>query len=194
MPAQEVRKAAGDEARPIALLLARAFAHDPIELWCLASDDPPTLMELEFFEITQQLSSQGFLWVTEDLCGVAAWLPPGFHYDDSIDTMVSQVLTEHGGRPERNIRFWAWADAQRPTTPHWYVDLVAVDPPRRGCGIGDLLLNNGLARLDALTATAFLVTGNPLTVPWYQRHGFVIYWEGRSPDGGPYVWFLLRQA
>ena len=58
---------------------------------------PPT-DGVRIFEIAQQLSSQGFLWVTDDLCGVAAWLPPGFHYDDSIDTTVTKCSpsTEDG--------------------------------------------------------------------------------------------------
>jgi ribosomal protein S18 acetylase RimI-like enzyme len=193
LPEGQVRRAAVDEAVPVARLLARAFADDPIELWCLECDDLPGLLELEFLEVAKQLTAKGLLWVSDDLHGVAAWLPPGACYDDSIDAVVKPVLAEHGGRPERMVRFWEWVDSRRPTTPHWYVDLVAVDPDYRGCGQGRLLLEHGLARLDVLAATSYLVTGNPLTVPWYRRHGYVIRWEGPSPEGGPHVWFMLRR-
>jgi GNAT superfamily N-acetyltransferase len=192
VPAPEVRRASDDESVPVARLLARAFAEDPIEVWCLACDDLPRLMELEFLQATRQLSAEGSLWVTGDLSGVAAWLPPGTHYNESIDAVVNPALSAHGGQPDRLVRFWEWANDHRPTTPHWYVDLVAVDPDRRGYGTGRLLLEHGLARLDDIGESSFLVTGNPLTVPWYQRHGFVVRSEVTAPDGGPRTWFMFR--
>jgi GNAT superfamily N-acetyltransferase len=188
-----VRRAAAEETVPVARLLARAFADDPIEVWCLACDDLAGVIELEFLHVTRQLSAEGSLWVTDDLSGVAAWLPPGTGYDSSIDAIVNPVLAAHGGRPDRLLRFWEWVDGHRPTTPHWYVDLVAVDPACRGLGRGSLVLEHGLARLDRIAATSFLVTGNPRTVPWYQRHGFVVCSEDAAPEGGPHVWFMLRQ-
>ena len=187
-----VRKASADDTGAVARLLTRAFAADPIERWCLACDDLPLLMELEFLVAVRQLSAQGWLWVIDDLSGVAAWLPPGTSYGSTIDDAVTPVLAAHGGRPDRMLRFWDWADAHRPTAPHWYVDLVAVEPERRGRGRGSQLLGHGLARLDEIVEPSFLVTGNPLVVPWYQRHGFVVSSVETAPERGPRVWFLFR--
>ncbi|HZM55737.1 MAG TPA: GNAT family N-acetyltransferase [Acidimicrobiales bacterium] len=187
------RRASIDEVVPVAGLLARAFAEDPIERWCLECDDPTGLIELELLQATRQLATNGWLWVTEDSSGAAAWLPPGASYDDeAIDAVVGPALAAHGGRPERQIRFWSWVDGRRPAAAHWYVDLVAVDPDRRGSGVGRLLLADGLARVDALGQPSFLVTGNPRTVPWYERHGFVIQSEAQAPEAGPRVWFMYR--
>ena len=130
--------------------------------------------------------------MVDDLSGVAAWLPPGAGYSSSIDAVVNPALAAHGGRPDRLRRFWEWAEGHRPSTPHWYVDLVAVDPARRGTGRGRLLLDHGLARVDAVAEQAFLITGDPVNVRWYQRHGFAVSSEETAPEGGPRVWFMLR--
>ena len=191
-PIRAVRRASVDDSAQVACLLARAFAADPIERWCLACDDLPLLMELEFLHTARQLSAEGWLWVIDDLSGAAAWLPPGAEYSSTIDAVVNPALADHAGRPDRLRRFWEWAEGHRPTSPHWYVDLVAVDPERRGTGRGRLLLDHGLARMDELAEQAFLITGVPSNVAWYQRHGFGVSSEELAPDSGPRVWFMLR--
>ena len=192
--ARRVRRASIDEVVPVNGLLARAFAEDPIERWCLACDDPTGLIDLELLHATGQLARRGWLWVTGDRSGAAGWLPPGAGYDDeAIDAVVGPALAARGGCPERQIRFWSWVEGHRPAEPHWYIDLVAVDPDRRGSGVGRLLLADGLARVDALGEPSFLVTGNPRTVPWYERHGFAIRSEAQAPEAGPYVWFMFRR-
>jgi len=188
-----VRRASPHEVSLVARLLTRAFADDPIEGWCLACDDLLGLLELEFGQVASQLAPKGWLWVTNDLSGVDAWLPPGSAYDEAaIDAVVNPVLAKHGGQPLRLARFWEWVEEHRPPAPHWYVDILAVDPDRQGSGAGRLLLTHGLARADALGQPSFLVTGNPRTVPWYQRHGFAVLSEEEAPEGGPRVWFMLR--
>jgi GNAT superfamily N-acetyltransferase len=191
-PTRRVRRATVDDCPRIVALLARAFADDPIERWCLACDDVPGLLELEFLHTARQLSAEGWLWVLDDLSGAAAWLPPGADYSSSIDDVVAPALAQHGGRPDRMRQFWEWVDAHRPTAPHWYVDLVSVDPGYRGTGRGRELLADGLARVDALGSRAFLVTGDPVNVRWYERHGFVVSAAEPAPGGGPRVWFMER--
>ena len=168
-----VRQAVASEVPAIAQLLSWAFADDPIERWCLACRGYRAVLELEFLEVAGQIAPEGWLWVADALHGVAAWIPPNAGYDDSaVDAVVNPVLTEHGGDPCRVTTFWAWVESHRPEVPHWYLDFIAVDPDNRGLGYGGLLLRSGLARLDGQTESVFLVTGNPRTVPWYERFGF----------------------
>ena len=54
--ARRVRRASIDEVVPVAGLLARVFAEDPIERWCLACDDPTGLIDLELLQATRQLA------------------------------------------------------------------------------------------------------------------------------------------
>ena len=190
-----VRQAIASEVPAIARLLSRAFADDPIERWCLACRGYRAVLELEFLEVAGQIASEGWLWVADALHGVAAWIPPNASYDDSaIDAVVNPVLTEYGGDPLRVTTFWAWVESHRPDVPHWYLDFIAVDPDNRGSGCGGLLLRSGLARVDGRTESVFLVTGNPRTVPWYERFGFRTLRSEDAPNDGPRVWFMIRSA
>ena len=45
-----------------------------------------------------------------------------------------------------------------------------------------------LARADG--HPAFLETGNPRNVSYYQSLGFQIADEQQAPDGGPTIWFM----
>jgi len=190
-----IRRASTDDAVVLARLLVLAFADDPIERWCLACDDPKEILELEFSQVINQLTAEGWLWVSDDLSGACAWIPPGSGYEDeALDTVVNPVLADHNGHPERRVGFWRWVDIHRPAEPHWYVDLMATDPAQRGLGVGSLLLNHGLERADSLGDPSFLVTGNRHTVPWYERHGFVVVSREEAPGGGPTVWFMSRPA
>jgi GNAT superfamily N-acetyltransferase len=192
-PAGHIRRASIHEVEVLVGLLVRAFLDDPIERWCLACDAPEELLELEFSRVVEQLAAEGWIWVSEDLSGACAWIPPGSGYDDeTIDAEVSPVLSDHGGHPERMTGFWQWVDRHRPAEPHWYVDLLATDPARRGLGVGTLLLQHGLERADAHGDASFLVTGNPRVVPWYERHGFTVLSREEAPGKGPIVWFMSR--
>jgi predicted N-acetyltransferase YhbS len=175
-----VRQAIASEVPAIAQLLSRAFAEDPIERWCLACRGYRAVLKLEFLEVGGQIAPEGWLWVADPLRGVAA--------------VVNPVLTEYGGDPRRVTTFWEWVESHRPDVPHWYLDFIAVDPDNRGSGCGGLLLQSGLARVDGGTESVFLITGNPRTVPWYERFGFRTLISEGAPDDGPRVWFMIRSA
>jgi len=186
---------ATDEVVTVMDLLTRAFAEEPIEQWCLECDDLFTVIGIEFAETVGQLAAAGALWVTEDRLGAAAFIPPGFAYDDeAIDAAVSEALAAYGGWPERRIAFWKWVEEHRPATPHYYLDVVGVDPSRRRTGHGSLLLAEGLAHVDREGAAAFLITSEASNAVWYARHGFVVRSEEQPPAGGPRVWFMDRPA
>ena len=195
MKAGGVRRASCEEAPALAALLARAFAEEPIEQWCLACDDPLALIELEFAEAVAQLAAAGSLWVSADLCGAAAWIPPGADYDDAaIDAIVGPALAAHGGSPARREAFWDWVEEHRPDTGHFYLDLVGVDPSCREAGIGTRLLTDGLVRVDEAGEPVFLITSGAGHAEWYARHGFLVRSHEEPPAGGPHVWFMDRPA
>jgi predicted N-acetyltransferase YhbS len=62
----------------------------------------------------------------------------------------------------------------------------------RGRGIGRALIDHGLAKADADGAPAWLVTSKSANVPLYERFGFALDAAEDAPDGGPHLWFMVR--
>ena len=49
---------------------------------------------------------------------------------------------------------------------------------------------HGVERARADGCPAFLETGTPRNVPFYESLGFQIVGEQAAPDGGPMIWFM----
>jgi len=48
-----------DEAVSLARLLTRAFLDDPIERWCLACDDFPAPLDLQYLHVVRNIAPKG---------------------------------------------------------------------------------------------------------------------------------------
>jgi GNAT superfamily N-acetyltransferase len=76
--------------------------------------------------------------------------------------------------------------------PHWYLDVIAVDPARQGRGIGGALLRAVSARADADGAPVVLLTFQPASLPLYERNGYVVACDGIVPGSGLPWWGMRR--
>lgn len=85
---------------------------------------------------------------------------------------------------------WDRIEEQLPDEPHWFLDAIAVERTHRSQGIGSALVRWGLERAVTDGVPAFLETGKPRNVPYYERFGFHIAHEDDAPDGGPHIWFM----
>lgn len=68
--------------------------------------------------------------------------------------------------------------------PHYYLSLLGTRPDQRGQGIGMALLADGLSRIDAEGAAAYLESSNSANVPRYEKHGFREIGGFERPGGG----------
>ena len=59
-----------------------------------------------------------------------------------------------------------------------------------GIGVGSALIEHGLAFARRDGTPAFLETGRPGNVPYYERRGFRTYLDEDAPNGGPHIWFM----
>jgi GNAT superfamily N-acetyltransferase len=143
----------------------------------------------EFFRAFDEgIAAQGWLWEAGDGDGVAAWIPPGS--DDAmmdIDRALRHMLA---GAGQRHGELWEWIAEGFPDEPGWYLDHIGVERERRGAGIGTALIEHGLAFARRDGAPAFLETGRPGNVPYYERLGFRAYLDENAPNGGPHIWFM----
>jgi GNAT superfamily N-acetyltransferase len=90
-------------------------------------------------------------------------------------------------------RLWQWLNASEArdlAEPHWHLGPVAVDPARRGEGIGSQMLRAFCARMDERGEVAFLETDKLESVRFYARCGFEVREQGEIL--GTPNWWMSR--
>jgi GNAT superfamily N-acetyltransferase len=75
--------------------------------------------------------------------------------------------------------------------PHMYLWFLGVDPPLHGTGVGRALLADMHADSDALGVPAYLETGTPGNVGFYERDGYETIGTIEMPSG-PTMWRMER--
>jgi GNAT superfamily N-acetyltransferase len=117
---------------------------------------------------------------TATLSAVSLWSPPD--YRDSLTSWIRSLpfLTGFLGRltPGDARRFLHWSKAwekrrhQLLPEPHWHLEMLCVDTPWQGSGLGAVLALHGLERAAAEGRPAFLETDSPENVRFYEKMGF----------------------
>jgi len=190
--AQAVPGLAGPADLPgLVVAFAAAFSDDAMIRWPMPEATPAMLQELWRVILAPYVES-GVLWKIGGCDGGAAWLPPAVaarfaEIEQSTRAAISP-LTGDGGA--RYSAFWDWLGDHLPGEPCWFLDAVAVAPAAQGRGLGRALVTHGVELARADGCPAFLETGTPRNVPFYQSLGFQVVDEQRAPDGGPMIWFM----
>jgi len=184
---EPVVQASSDRVADLAALLGRAFTDDPMLVWPFGADRTDLITDF-FRAFDEQIADLGWLWEVGPGLGVAAWIPPGSdQVMMDIDRSMRSTLEAAEARHEE---MWEWIADNFPSEPFWYLDHLAVDAEHRGAGLGVALIRHGLDLADRDGVPAFLETGRPGNVPYYERRGFRTYLHEDAPGGGPHIWFM----
>ncbi len=192
----------GDE---VAALMGRAFQDDP--LFVHACSDPGDRARWLPW-VFRWSTWKGFLFgqtlgTAGTLDGVVATIAPGggeftdedlarFGYGRGREMVDAEVWDR---AIERVNAAFEPADAalhRAVAEPHWYLDVIAVEPAAQGRGIGGALLRAVHARADADGVPIALLTYQPTNLPFYRRHGYTVVCEGTAPGNGLRWWGLRR--
>jgi ribosomal protein S18 acetylase RimI-like enzyme len=117
------------------------------------------------------------------------------HLAASLGELPEQLGPEVWDRYERMQAVWMVPEeelAAAVSEPHWYLDMVAVDPALQGSGIGSALLGEIHARADGDGWPTAMFTVQPHNVPFYQRHGYEVVASGTGPIAGLAYWCFRR--
>ncbi|MCE7883520.1 MAG: GNAT family N-acetyltransferase [Actinobacteria bacterium ATB1] len=196
MPVPVPRPVSRDEVGPLSALLARAFHEDPI--WAWLQPDPgrrPRKLEKFFAALLRNNLTRGDLVLTtEDLAGVAVWRSPATWRETNKDVVrLTPATLRMGPRAVRRLlRLAREVEPRHPREHHWYLAVLASDPPAQGRGIGSALIRAGLERSGHDGLPAYLETETESNVAFYSRHGFGVKETLVVPGGGPRLWLLWR--
>ncbi|WP_255548093.1 GNAT family N-acetyltransferase [Erythrobacter ani] len=127
-------------------------------------------------------------------CGSAAamWLPPGVESDgDAIEVILGESIAPQ--RMEEIGSFYAQMDEFHPQERCWYLPLIAADPSQTGRGLGAALMKHAIQKCDEQGLPAYLESSNPRNISLYERHGFEVMGEIRTPNS-PLMTPMFRPA
>jgi GNAT superfamily N-acetyltransferase len=181
-----------ERARSYATLVS-AFAADPVERWLY-----PEVQQYRthFPEFLAALGGKAFdvqsAWQLGEFSAVALWLPPGTAPDgDTIGTVLTDSVAP--GQHDEMFAVLDQMDVAHPDYPHWYLPWFGVDATLQGRGLGGQLMQRCLRLVDESQLPAYLETPSPLSIPFYERHGFEVTGETHSGSCPPLV-FMRRAA
>jgi GNAT superfamily N-acetyltransferase len=184
-----------------ALLLARAFADDPLARHVFGTHEEPIAANVWMF--------QAFLWVAlrygeidaigDGPDGIAIWYRPG-EWDLTGEqiaatgamALIDRVPAQARERFDAVASFAEAIHREDLVEPHWYLGVVGVEPERHGQGIGTALLRPRLQRADREGLPCYLETTQPANVPFYQGLGFRVAVDRVEPDSGLRVVTMRR--
>lgn len=188
-----VRPASQKDRSDVLTTVVAAFAADPCWVHLLGSDYA-RLAPLFAGALFDQRVGEGTVWMLDDASSVALWDGPGRPTEEAHDAAWAPFA--RAADPGAQRRLAAYDDALSavaPTTPFWYLGVLATRPDAVGQGGATRVMAPGLAAADADGLACCLETSTPGNVAFYGRRGFV---ESTPLDlaEGPATWWLRRAA
>ena len=138
---------------------------------------------------------------SEKLEGVAAWLPPGkatFGVWQIIRSVPLSILFRFArlgaSRLQAYGRYVDKMHRKLVPYPHWYLQVIGVDPAYHGQGFSSRLVRPVLQRIDRERMPCFLDTNTEKNVAIYRRFGFEVISEDKIPGTELTSFAMLRKV
>ncbi len=133
--------------------------------------------------------------------GISAWLPPGkapFGGWQIIRSVPLSVLFRFGRQGANRMQAYGrYVDnlhRKLVPYPHWYLQIIGVDPKYQGQGFSSRLVRPVLERIDRERMPCFLETNTGKNVAIYRRFGFEVVSEDKMPGTEVTSFAMLRKA
>lgn len=193
----EVRRATPADDPEMVAALVRAYRDDPIMNWAFRADRRDQAWATYFRLNLDVYHPYGAVFTCADRRGCAMWAPPG-KWRIGLGLKLRQLPKIAGmlgvRRFRRGLMVMDRMEREHPREPHWYLNLVGVDPELQGRGLGSALVAAGLALCDRDGLGAYLETSNPRNLSLYRRHGFEVERTVDFGPGTPTYWLMWRAA
>jgi len=186
-----------------AAVLGRAFAEYELLRYYFPDETQRRAVGATFVFIALSVCLKyGEVYATsEKLEGVAAWLAPGkapFGGWQIIRSVPLSILVRFGrqgaGRLRAYGRFVDNLHRRVVPYPHWYLQIIGVDPAYQGQGFSSRLVRSVLERIDRERMPCYLETNSVKNVAIYRRFGFEVLSEDKMPGTAVTSFAMLRKA
>src|SRR5436305_636780 len=183
--AMEVRELALAELGNAAEVLGRGMRDNPIHLIAFGADPAhrEVIITRVFSNVLRQQHSKGAIlgaFSGSKLVGVCAMVSPGrcrltlTQRLSLLPVILPGITLGSGLAALRWLSVWGRQD---PHEPHWHIGPVGVERELQGTGIGTILLKQCCERIDKSGKAAYLETGKPQNVRFFERFGFHVVAE-----------------
>ena len=190
----------GDRLDEAVAVSVRAFSDDPFFRYLFPNDEKrersTAIMHRVALRAVAPLGTTRTALIDGRVAGVAVWLPPGRW---PFPPMV-QVRQLFGTLPAFYGAMRSLAQVRpllrdvvkaHPRAPHWYLQLLMVDPPYQRQGIGAVLQAPELHACDRDATPAWVETQKVENLAYYGRFGFRVIAEHKAEEGVS-IWSLKR--
>jgi GNAT superfamily N-acetyltransferase len=185
-----IRQATAGDVPALSASLARAFHDDPVARWALPSERRRPKQNARFYrERLRTLLAEEMVFCDEDRRGAALWAPHDRWRSPPGELFRMRIVTR------RSLSFLVGAhriEQAHPREPHYYLNILGVEPSAQGEGLGSQLMQPMLDRCDREGVPAYLESSKERNLAFYGRHGFRVTGELRFPLGGPPLWLMWR--
>jgi ribosomal protein S18 acetylase RimI-like enzyme len=167
-----------DRGRVVATLVA-AFAADPAFRYFFPEDEgyPAHAAEFARYVFDKRVGAGG-VFLADGGGAVALWDPP--ERPSTMDQLDALDLPSDA--LARLDAYDTLVHDLLPTTPHWYLGMLATHPDHAGRRLGRAVMAAGVTRARAAGLPAYLETSNPRNVEVYRGAGFEVTTEASIVD------------
>ncbi len=190
----EIRRATAADMDLLTRSLASAFVDDPVSTFLFPDAGRRESILKDFFvvQLSRTYLPRGEVYTSEDRAGAAMWLPPNSQVPSIRDELAYLRVALLAGRWLSARRLSLLLQRLRPSTEHYYLGTIGVDPTCQRRGLGTALMHPALERCDASRLGAYLESSTEASTRFYGRLGFQVTREIRAPRGGPRLWLMWR--
>ena len=188
-----VRPARENELQALSELLVEEMGNDPFTVWLKPRHIQEGWLNNHFYRVLREAYKTGVVLTTDNLLGVAIWVPPENQAKTTLSALLSPLrdFYWYRGRTTQVRKGFKWLENARPTEKYWYLQLLATKSEARRQGVGTALIGyqQGLSK----TQNDLLVveTTNRKNMFFYAKQGFRIGHTFTLP-GGPDVFSLIN--
>lgn len=170
------RAATAHDVPAVTACLTSAFFDDP--LWGQWAFPEQATRSGRLYQLMNAWASAGVRhpWVrmTDSAEAVAVWLPPGepemtSEQERAFEVLVDRLLGERASDLQAILDLF---EKHHPMEPHYYLSLWATHGDHAGRGLGTMLIQENLARIDSERMPAYLESTNPANLSRYEALGF----------------------